>query len=355
MARIFFTCGASSDYVRNRALVRALGRKHKVEAVASDAASYPRRLATVVPRILTASRKFDVYVAGFLGQPLMPFLRTRNLKPIILDAFISVYDTLCLDRRTFSPRSPAGRLSRWLDTQGLRWASRVLTDTPASADFMAQEFAVARSKFVPVPVGADESLFYPRPGPDGAGVEVLYICTYLPLHGVPTVIEAANLLRDKEGITFTLIGKGPERAKAEGLARRHGLTNCIFIDWVPFEELPGRIAACDIFLGGHFNAKNAKARRVVPGKVYQGLAMVKPTIVGDCEANRIWFQHGESAYTVPMGEPRALADAILELAGSASLRDRIGQGGRSLYEKQFSEAAIASQLYECVDVALESP
>jgi glycosyltransferase involved in cell wall biosynthesis len=348
MARVFFTCAASPDYIRNRALVRALRREHEVKVVASTAATYPRRLAAVLPRVLMAAGGFDVYLAGFLGQPLVPFLRARRLRPIVLDAFISVYDTLCLDRRTFDPRSPAGRVFHWLDTSALQSARCVLTDTPASADFMAQEFGVPRSKLMPVPVGADESLFYPRRGPDGPTVKVLYACTYLPLHGAPVVIEAANLLRDKEGIRFTLIGKGPERPRAEGLARRYGLTNCRFIDWVPFEELPARIAACHIFLGGHFNAENAKARRVVPGKVYQGLAMATPTIIGDCEASQQWFRHGESAYTVPMGDARALADAILELAGSPHMRDRIGEGGRALYEQQFSEAAIASLLNECI-------
>ncbi len=349
MARILFTCGASSDYPRNRTVIRALRRKHEVKLVASAAASYPRRLGAVLPQILTVSDKFDVYLAGFLGQPLMPFLRVRGLAPIVLDAFVSVYDTLCLDRQTFSPRSPAGQVFRRLDTWALRWARCVLTDTPASADFMAQEFGVARSKFVPLPVGADESLFYPRPRPDKNGIEVLYFSTYLPLHGAPVVVEAANLVSDRSGIRFTLIGKGPERQQVEGLAREYGLANCRFIDWVPFEELPGHIAACHVFLGGHFNAENAKARRVVPGKVYQGLAMAKPVIVGECEASRGWFRHGESAYMVRMGDAEALADAILELAGSARLRKRIGEGGHSLYQERFSEAAIATRLEECME------
>lgn len=346
--RVLFACGASRDYIRNRTLVRALGRKHEVKVMASAAATYPRRLGSVLPQILMASGRFDLYLAGFLGQPLMPFMRARGLRPIVLDAFVSIYDTLCLDRQTFSPRSPAGQVSRWLDAWALRWARCVLTDTHASADFMAQEFGVARSKFVPVPVGADESLFYPQPSPTGNDTEVLYYSSYLPLHGTATVIEAANLLRERDEITFTLIGSGPERSRVEGIARRFGLTNCRFIDWVPLEELPARIAACQIFLGGHFNAESAKARRVVPGKVYQGLAMAKPTIVGECEAGRDWFQHGESAYTVPMGDPMALANAVSELAGSAPLRIRIGEGGRSLYEQRFSEAAVAARLDESI-------
>ena len=350
--RILFACGASRDYIRNRTLVRALGRKHEVKVVASASASYPSRLAAVAPRILTASSNFDVYLAGFLGQPLVPFLRARSLRPIVLDAFVSIYDTLCLDRRSFSPRSPIGRVSRWLDVQALRWARCVLADTPASADFMAQEFGVARSKFVPVPVGADESLFHPRSALTGDSIEVLYYSSYLPLHGTPAVVEAANLLRERDDIAFTLIGTGLERSRVEALALRYGLTNCRFIDRVPLEKLPAYISACHIFLGGHFNAENAKARRVIPGKVYQGLAMAKPTIVGECEASRNWFRHGESAYTVPMGDARALANAILELAGSPRLRNRIGEGGRSLYEQQFSESAIAARLDRCVMTAL---
>ena len=348
MARVLFACSADPDYIRNRTIVRSLRRGHEVAAIASAAPTYPRRLASVVPRVLAARGRFDAYLAGFLGQPLVPFLRVRGLRPVILDAFVSIYDTLCLDRRAFRPRSPVGRTSRWLDTLALRWASLILTDTAAAADFMAREFGVPRSKFVAVPVGADESLFYPRPGPDGAGIDVLYVCTYLPLHGVPVVIEAANLLRDRESIQLTIIGKGPARPGAESLARRWGLTNCRFVDWLPIEDLPERTAACHIYLGGHFSGDNAKARRVVPGKVYQGLAMAKPVIVGECEASSEWLPDGQAVRAVPMGDPRALADAILELAGSPLLRDRIGEGGRALYEEKFSEGAIAARLNECI-------
>jgi len=352
LARVLFACGASSDYIRNRTIVSAASRNHRVEVIGSAAGGYPRRLATVLPRVLASRGPFDVHLAGFLGQPLMPLFWARGLRPIILDAFLSVYDTLCMDRQTFSPRSPAGRAFHRLDSWSMRRARCVLTDTEPAADFMAREFGVPRANFLAVPVGADESLFYPRPGRGDGAVDVLYVCTYLPLHGVPVVVEAANLLRGRDDITFTLIGRGPERPRVEGMARKYGLANCRFLDWVPFEELPERIAACDIFLGGHFNGANEKARRVVAGKVYQGLAMAKATVIGDCEASRISFRHGESAYLVPMGEPRALADAILELAGSPGLRDRIGQGGRSLYEQRFSEGALAALLDRSLEIAV---
>lgn len=346
MAKVFFACGAERDYVRNRVLVRALRRSYTVRVRGSDSKRYPVRLASVIPRVLTATGRHQFHVAGFLGQPLVPFMWARGMRPLVLDAFVSVYDTLVLDRGQHGTASPVARVTHWLDSWSMHKADLVLTDTPAAARFMAAEFGADPARLVPVPVGADESVFTPREHPAGNGaITVLYLSTYLPLHGVPAVVEAAHLLRD-ENVRFVLVGKGFERPKADALARKHSLANIEFIDWVPFEDLPDLIAGCDIFLGGHFSHGNEKARRVVPGKVYQGLAMQRPVILGDCEANREWFTDGETARIVPMADPAALAGAISELAGDPQTRKRIATAGRELYERRFSEAAIAALLSE---------
>ena len=354
MARVLFTCSASPNYVRNQTIVRGLRRYHHVECLASSANSYPLRLTSVLPRTLISGGRFDVYFAGFLGQPIMPFFKLRMATPIVLDSFVSVYDTLCLDRRAFRPESIIGRFARWLDSRSMEWAACVLTDTRQQIDFLAGEFDIPRSKFVPVPVGVNEDMFHPQPGGIHDGTRVLYYSTLLPLHGAHLVIEAAKLLRDRGEISFTLIGRGPERARVEGLAKKHKLTNCTFIDWLPLDSLPGYIANADIFLGGHFNARNEKAKRVVPGKVFQAVAMAKPVVVGDCPANREWFQHRVNAYVVPMGDAESIAEGIAELSKSRRLRDRIGKGGHALYSEHFSEAAIALRLNQCIEAVLES-
>lgn len=347
MARILYTCSAQRGYIRNRVLVRALRRNHDVRVIASDSERYPVRLASVVPRVLASTGRYDYHFAGFLGQPLTPFMRLRGMRPLVLDAFVSVFDTLSLDRGQHSPGSPVGRVSRWLDTSSMRSADLVLTDTPAAADFMSREFGVPRERFLPVPVGADQSVFQPRPqGGERDSVTVLYVSTYLRLHGVGTVVEAANLLRDSENVRFVFVGKGPEREAVEERARSYGLENVRFVDWVAFEELPDLITDCDIFLGGHFSEGNEKARRVVPGKVFQGLAMARPVILGDCEANRAWFADDETARIVPMADAGALARTIGELSASPETRRRIGEAGRRLFEQRFSEAAIAGLLNE---------
>jgi glycosyltransferase involved in cell wall biosynthesis len=345
MPNILFACSAERGYVRNRVLVRALRRSHRVRIIGSDSRRYPVRLASVIPRVLTSTRRYDYHFAGFLGQPLVPFIWARSMRPLVLDAFVSVYDTLVLDRGQHAPNSPVARVSRWLDSWSMRKADLVLTDTPASAAFLASEFGAGPAKLLPVPVGADESVFFPRERTgDSSALTVLYMSTYLPLHGVSTVVEAANILRDASNIRFVLVGDGPERPRVDALAGKHALDNVTFIDWVPFEELPDLIASCDIFLGGHFSRGNEKAQRVVPGKVFQGLAVARPVILGDCIANREWFTDGQTARIVPMADPQALAGAISALATDAGARTRLAQSGRTLFEERFSESAIAREL-----------
>lgn len=344
MSNVIFACSAERGYIRNRVLARALRRSHNVRVIGSNNRRYPLRLANVIPRVL-ASGRYDYHFAGFLGQPLVPFMWARRMRPLILDAFVSVYDTLVLDRGQHNRNSPIGRVTRWLDSWSMRHADLVLTDTPAAAAFMASEFAADPAKLVPVPVGADESVFSPRDRTGETGVTtVLYVSSYLPLHGVPTVIETAHQLRADKNIRFIFVGKGPERAHVDALARELAVDNAQFIDWVDFDDLPDLIASCDIFLGGHFSHGNEKAQRVVPGKVFQGLAMQRPVILGDCEANREWFSDGETARIVPMADPAALAAAISELAADPTARKRIAEAGRAQYEKHFSEAAIAAIL-----------
>lgn len=347
MPDVLFACSAERGYIRNRVLVRALRRSHDVRLIGSDNKRYPLRLANVIPRVLASAHRYDYHFAGFLGQPLVPFMWARGMRPLILDAFVSVYDTLVLDRGQHNRNSPVGRVTRWLDSWSMRRADLVLTDTPASAAFMASEFGADAEKLLPVPVGADESVFYPRDAANDGGVTtVLYISTYLPLHGVSTVVEAANELRDAKDIRFVLVGAGPERARVDALAREYALDRLRFVDWVDFDGLPDLIASCNIFLGGHFSHGNEKARRVVPGKVFQGLAMARPVILGDCEANREWFIDGDNARIVPMADPAALAAAISDLAADPAARSRLAESGRALYESKFSEAAIAAMLDE---------
>ena len=213
-------------------------------------------------------------------------------------------------------------------------------------DYFVQTYGLPAEKFSAIPVGCNEEIFSPDEGyretrtQDKSGSQVLYYCTYLPLHGADIVVQAAERLKE-ENIHFQLIGTGQEYERVRKMAE--GLENVRFTSFVPLETLRGEIARATICLGGHFGASD-KAGRVVPGKVYQILAMARPLIASNTQANRRLLADRASALLVPAGSPQALAEAILTLHLDPTLRHTIRQQGRNVYEAACSEAVITQKL-----------
>lgn len=350
--RVLFICGRELSYTRNDVLLRAFRRFAQVEVV--GVSTRPRSLFTnsiaLSARALSRwiSPDYDLVFIGFYGHLLMLPAAIFSRQPILFDAFVSTYDTLSSDRQVFSARSWRGRLAYWLDRQACQSARHVLLDTSQHAKYFTQTFNIKEGKTTAIPVGCNEDLFYPRPAPlkSTSRTQVLYYSSFMPLHGVDVVIEAANRLKDKP-VDFHLIGEGPTCAILQQRVKSYQLANVTFMPSVPLTELPTRITEADICLGGHFGASD-KAGRVVPGKIYQILAMGSPLIATSTPANLDLLSHGENAYLCPPGDPVALANAIQALHQNFALREHLRAGEIALYQAYCSEAVITQRLEEVV-------
>lgn len=287
---------------------------------------------------------FDIIFIGFLGQPLVPIIKKLSDKPIIFDAFLSTYDTMCYDRKKLKPDSVGGRFFYWLDKHSCELADRVVLDTNAHIDYFVDTFNLNRDQFQRVFVGADDSIFYPMNTDKGDNTfRIFYYGTYLPLHGIEYVIEAAKKLEAYNDIKFKIVGKGMEYKKIMKLVQELDINNIEFIDWIPYKELPLEIAKADVCLGGHFSNID-KAKRVISGKTYQFIAMKKPVIIGDNPANRELFEHRKNAMLIEMANANALADAILELKENKDMSEQIAEGAYKIFSDQCTPHAIARDI-----------
>lgn len=347
--KILFISGREPAYTRNAVILKGL-RENGVEVTECTASSrsYLSRYPTVIAKYFLKN-DYDLVFIGFFGQPLVPMINKLTSKPIIFDAFLSAYDTMCFDRKRFKPESLIGRSFYWLDKHSCEIADKVLLDTDAHIEYFANSFKLESEKFQRVFVGADNSIFYPRgvKREDDAFI-VFYYGTYRPFQGIEYIVKAASLLKSHKDIKFIIVGGGQVHAEIMKLAQRLQLNNITFIDWIPYEILPIEISKADICLGGHFS-NMPKAKRVIAGKTLQFIAMKKPVIVGDNPANRELFESRKNALMAEMANAAAWADAIIELKENKSLREEIAEGGYRTFMERCTVEVIGKEIKEIAE------
>lgn len=344
--KVLFVPGQKTNYVRNQILVKAL-RISGIEVLncGSNIGTYPLRICKSILSFLESrSNDVDLLLIGFYGQPLVPFFKKITNMPILFDAFLSTYDTLCLERRTFNCESPICSLAKVIDKKSCSLADSVILDTNEHIAFFRRTFNLDDIRFNRLFVGADDDLFYPREYIEHEMFTVFFHGTFRPLQGVDVIIKAARSLKD-ENVMFRIVGGGPEKSKIMKEAHKWNTKNIEFIDWIDYESLPMAIANSDICLGGHFSTID-KASRVIAGKTFQYIAMRKPVIVGRNKANSELLSEEDDVMMVEMGNPNSLAEAILELRSDEGLRDKLATNSYKKFLSTCTPRLIGEQLKE---------
>jgi len=349
--QILFVSGREIDYTRNDVIIRALSQIGNVEvigAIGSGSILWRSIYFAIKSLWYNFTQNYDVIVVGFYGHLLMLPLGLFTRTPIVFDAFLSTFDTLVEDRQQFSGTSILGRLAYWLDKTACSLATHVVLDTPQHIEYFAKTFHLPANKFSCIPVGCNEDIFHPRQfvKTDRRETTVLFYGSYLPLHGTDIIVRAAAMLAN-ESIRFKMIGQGPKYAETVALAQKLQLKNIDFLPPVPLIELPEHIASADICIGGHFGTSQ-KAARVVPGKIYQMLAMARPVIAAASAANTSILVDNITAKLCSPNDPEGLSEAILELHRKSYQRVRLGKNGYNLYKQTFSETAIVKHLQHII-------
>ncbi|MFH1367088.1 MAG: glycosyltransferase [Patescibacteria group bacterium] len=333
MKVLYFATYYIDHYVRQDVIIDALEKIKGIELIKCvvNKKSPLRYFQAIGKFIFTSKKDVDVIFVGFRGHEVLPLLRLLTRKPIIFDAFLSLYDTLCFERKKFSPNSLAGKFLFWFDRHNLKIADHVILDTKAHANYFRDVFRVPEKKLTFLYVGSDQNIFYPREKKEISNkFVVFYYSTFRPLHGVECVVKAAKLLSNDKDIIFRIIGRGPEKNKIIKMSVKLELNNINFVDWLELSKLSEEMANADICLGGHFSVL-AKAKRVIPGKVFQFLAMKKAVIVGNGEANKEIFKNRDNCLMVNGSDSEDLKRAILELKNDKILRDKISEKGHQTF------------------------
>lgn len=264
---------------------------------------------------LLRTPKPDLLLVGYPGIVdiliAAPIARLRRI-PLAWDVFLSLYDTICEDRRLVRPGGLAARALRCLERFALRRADVLFMDTRTHAARLERLFELPEGSCDAVWVGVESQHFSPTTAPGrrhGTLMQVLFYGQFIPLHGVDTIIAAARLLRHQP-VHWQLIGQGQEAGRIRQLLQEDPLPNVEWDEWIEYRKLSSRIAAADLCLG--IFGTSGKAASVIPNKVFQIVAAGRPLVTRDSPAIReLLAPSFPCIHLVRAGDPQALADAVL--------------------------------------------
>lgn len=290
-----------------------------------------------------------VWVPCFRQRDLEPAVRWAHFRrnPIIFDPLISAYDKQVDERRKFPADSPkAKRLLAW-ERKLFSLPDRLVADTAAHADYFHDVLGVPREKISVLMVGAEEELFQACPArPVNEPLDVLFYGSFIPLQGPEVIVEAARLCTARN-VTWTLLGDGPLRPHCEQLAE--GLDNVRFEDWLPYDQLPGRICQADIVLG--IFGDTPKAGRVIPNKVYQALACGRALVTRRSEAypRGLSEELNSGISWVAPSDPQSLAAKVQDITENRTELQELQAWAGETYSRSFSNAHLSKQLTDFLE------
>jgi glycosyltransferase involved in cell wall biosynthesis len=303
--------------------------------------------------------QYDAMVVGFLGHVIMPFASFINLpfvsfrsrKPIIFDAFLSLYDSNVFGRSIVKEKSLKSFYYWMIDWFSMRLGNKVLFDTYHHIDYIAEEFGISKKRMARIFVGAREDVFQPKiANRNDNKFIVLFYGTYIRSQGIEYLIDAAKLIENHDEIKLIFIGDGQVKKEMLEYAKKRETKNIEFIGFIPLAEIKEYIAKADVCLG--LFGKPAKIQRVIPNKIWECVAMKKAILTGNAPALWELFDKDDIC-TVPVADAKSVAEKIIELKGKPELVRQMAESAHKKYRDFASTKQLGKELKNIICAELK--
>lgn len=346
--KILVVLGREPTYVRHDVMLEGWKRLGvEVTLCASSEKNFVKRTLSVSWQFIkNVGKPHDFTYVGFLGQHLMPLVFLLERKPIVFDAWLSTFETAANARKWFNNNSIQAKFLKWLDRFGATHATATIFPSNGEMDYYVQKLGLKSNRFHRVIIGANTNVFHPVPKKKTKQLIVEFHGTFLPISGVGIIVEAANLLKKDQTIHFRVAGNGETFEANTKRAKELGLTNIEFVGPLPYKEIPSFIAQADVSLG--IFGESEKTKRIMTTKVFEAIAMKKPVINAASPGVEEILTDGQSILLVPPDHPKALANAILKLKKSKTLRNKIAANAYHIFCAQAAPEKLAQQVIDIV-------
>ncbi len=244
----------------------------------------------------------------------------------------------------------------------LEASDRIIAATPAEQTQLQFLYQADRRKIVIVPPGVDTCHFYPIPADEARefiGVmpcerTLLFVGRVEPLKGLDVLLQAISIIRsERPDISFCLsiIGGEPdanpeemsvEMARIQALREHYGLQNLVALLGKRGQDtLPYYYSAAEaVVVPSHYESFGMVA--------LEAMACGTPVVASEVGGLAFLVQDGKTGYTVPVGDPRALAERLIALLSDPELHQQLSQQAFE-YASNYAWKLIVNRLMQVYD------
>jgi len=223
----------------------------------------------------------------------------------------------------------------------LQGADCIVAPTQAEVAQLQWLYQTDTRRVIVIPPGVDLCRFYPIPvdeakefiGVTCADRMLLFVGRIEPLKGLDVLLDALGILRrngtfERYSICLAVIGGDPdvypeamssEMVRVQALCREHGLLDMVaFLGKRSQDTLPYYYSAAEaVVMPSHYESFGMVA--------LEAMACGTPVVASQVGGLAFLVQDGVNGFTVPSGDPQALADRLAVLISDTELRYQIGE------------------------------
>jgi D-inositol-3-phosphate glycosyltransferase len=221
----------------------------------------------------------------------------------------------------------------------LEFADRIVAATPAELAQLQWLYHADTSKITVIPPGVDVSHFYPislDEAKEFIGVKpcdrmLLFVGRIEPLKGIDTLIRAIALMHQRKVyVCLSVIGGDPggpdmeakesaEMARLKEMHKQAGVEDLVtFLGKRGQDTLPYYYSAAEaVVVPSHYESFGMVA--------LEAMACGTPVVASQVGGLAFLVRDGVTGFTVPVDDPEALAERLINLINDSELRQELGE------------------------------
>ncbi|GGY10169.1 hypothetical protein GCM10007160_41700 [Litchfieldella qijiaojingensis] len=219
----------------------------------------------------------------------------------------------------FSVKHPFIRFLQWVEDKAYRESDHVVSNLKNAVEHMKSR-GMSPKKYTWIPNGfCKDEVSNPQPLSDHVLQQLpneKFIIGYAGAIGVANaldiLIDAAEILKEKQDVAFVLVGDGKEKTNLKALVEQKGLKNVFFVDPIPKAQIQSMLKTFDVCYIGLTGDPLFKLG-VSPNKLFDYMASSRPIIYAIDSGAYTPISDAGCGITVPPGDSRKVAEAVVSL------------------------------------------